>query len=234
MFKKLDKIVIKLEGNVNRLLEGVSCGSLEEGKNAFLDKFGRIVVLFDQKIERDVAYLVFNSKFESRFWDHCGKYLKLNKTKAEKLSLKVVHAFNGKLDGMEIKQRAGSLFLVEKFSDEEISDEEYKAFRIENDISEQGVDFDNEMILNTNWKDVPTIKRCYLGQEVVARVIHLGKPPKKLARVLFSKIPEKITVNGREVGKITSHAFSEKYGKHIAFCFLPVSEEEADDGKILE
>ena len=67
-----------------------------------------------------------------------------------------------------------------------------------------GIDYDRQMLLNLGDESfVSYTKGCFLGQEIVARVKHRGKPPKKLvvleldptdprASDLTSKIPTSV------------------------------------------
>ena len=54
-------------------------------------------------------------------------------------------------------------------------------FRLKHGIPVHGADYDREMLLNLNdLSYVSFEKGCFLGQEIIARVHHRGKPPKKL------------------------------------------------------
>ncbi len=247
-WKITSKIVIKVTGNVKRLLKGLSVADDPDEKNAFINSFGKIIVLFDQIIIDDTLYLAINKQFETRLKEHLDKYLRLNKSIMEKLDLKVIHIIecpvedHDKIKGIKIKQKKGNLILVKNIPEKllstpELDDESYNAIRIENNMSEQGIDFDQEMILNTNWKDlVSYTKGCYLGQEVMARVKNLGKSPKKMIRVLFDKLPENnaIMSEGKIIGNITSYAYSKKYDKYIAFCMVKNEDSEIDNCEILK
>lgn len=260
-YKLMPKTVLKITGNVRRLLKGISVADDDSEKNAFINSFGKIIVLFDQLIvdDNDSLYLVINEQFETRLIEHLYKYLKLNKSRMEKTELKVIHVIpmihkieselsELNLEGFKIKQRIGFLLLTKKASSNfdfipsdisqipELNNEEYNSVRIENNISEQGIDFDQEMILNTNWNEIVSYtKGCYLGQEVMARVKNLSKPPKKMIRVLFEKLPEKsiITSDNKIVGKITSCCYSQKHSKYLALCIIKNEDVKIDGGEII-
>jgi len=134
-------------------------------------------------------------------------------------------------------QNIGYLAILEDTKEltvQEISDEIYNTIRLENNIPLQGTDFENQMFLDIGLEDsVSFTKGCYLGQEVMARVHNLAKPQRKLVRILYDKLPEKVTIQGKEVGKITSSCFSPKYKKHLVFALIKNYEERVDDGQIL-
>ncbi|MBI2673088.1 hypothetical protein HYX19_02405 [Candidatus Woesearchaeota archaeon] len=237
-YKLLPKVVFKITGNPIQLIKGITTNDEKADKNAFIDNFGKLIVLFDQKLIENEWYVVFEKQFEERFQEHIERFVRLNKSKLEKLNLNVYHIIGKDIetDGIKINQRIGYLLLAKELKEklDEISDDAYGVIRIENDISIQGIDFDKEMLLNTNWTDVVSFtKGCFLGQEIMARVHNLGKPPKKLVRIIYDKVPEKVTSEGKEVGNITSKCFSTKYGKYLVFAFLPYDLDKVDDGIIL-
>lgn len=238
-YKVLPKAVFKIIGNPIQLIKGITTNDEKADKNALIDNFGKLIVLFDQKLINNEWYIIFEKQFEERFLEHIERFVRLNKSKLEKINLNVYHIIGKDLETTDVKitQRISYLLLTENFNEDlkEISDEVYNIIRIENNISIQGIDFDREMLLNTNWKDVISFtKGCYLGQEIMARVHNLGKPPKKIVRVLYDKIPEKVTFEGKDVGNITSKCFSIKYEKYLVFASLPYDLDKVDGGNILD
>lgn len=237
-YRVLPKAVFKIVGNPIKLIKGITTNDEKADKNALIDNFGKLIVLFDQKLINNEWYIVFEKQFEERFLEHIERFARLNKSKLEKADINVYYIISKdiKTNDVKITQRIGYLLLTDNFNEDlkEISDEVYNIIRIENNISIQGIDFDKEMLLNTNWQDVISFtKGCYLGQEIMARVHNRGKPPKKLVRITYDKIPEKVTYEGKEVGNITSKCFSIKYGKYLVFAFLPYDLEIVDNGIIL-
>ena len=95
--------------------------------------------------------------------------------------------------------------------------------RVEAGIPHYGVDMDEENLLLETGLDqaVSFQKGCYIGQEVIERVRSRGHVNRKLAGiVLGGKSPahrgDKITSDGKEIGKITSSVFSPRLRHAIA------------------
>ena len=67
-------------------------------------------------------------------------------------------------------------------------------------------------------------KGCYLGQEIVERVRSRGHVNKKLAQIEIDGDPDavqkKVTLDGREVGDITSVVYSPASNKLVALAYL--------------
>lgn len=220
----LGKKALLITGNVEKLLKGITTNTLDQPMNAFINQFGKIEVLFAQKFVDRHCYLVFERQFEERLLHFLGKYLRLAKAAVSDSGLHVYHVVGCAVNeryGICIPQRFGYFVLAQQAPPlEEMSDEVYTALRVENEYSVQGIDFDQEMILNTNWKDVASLtKGCYLGQEVVARVNNLGKPSKKMIRVLMDEKKEKIVVDGKDI-LVTSVCYSPQHQKWIGFCLV--------------
>ncbi len=232
-YKVLSKVCYKIS-SAEKLLNGITSNELTKEKNAFLDRFGKLVVLFDQKVMGDAAYLVFESKFEQRFLSHIKPFSKLVKARIEKIPMKVLHIIEEELGEMRFPQPIGYLALLEELPNSpELSEKEYEMIRIENNMPLQGIDFDNEMFLDTGIDAVSFTKGCFLGQEVMARVHNLGKPGRKIARILYDKIPEHAACNGKYAGRITSACFSKKYNKFLCFAMIAYELRRIDGGEIL-
>ena len=238
-YKLLPKIAFKFSNNTEKLLNGITTNELDKDTNAFLDRFGKLVALADQKIIGDDLYIIIEDKYQIKFLQHINNYIKLSDTKMQILTLSVVHILNDNFIGdITFKKNIGYLSLLENLDSvshlNKISDEVYDAIRLENDIPIQGIEFDNNMFLETGLYDtVSFTKGCYLGQEIIARVHNLGKPPRKLIRILYDKIPESVTVNGEKVGDLTSKCFSYKYSKYLVFAIISKYDQQVDDGEIL-
>ncbi len=238
-YKTLSKIVYKIQGeDAVKIINGLTTNEMTKPLNTFLDRFGKLIALVNQKIIEDSVYLVFENKYEQKFLEHLKKYIKLSKSKIEKQDLKTIHVIEGEFDGIKIQQNTGYLLLTnnsEQFKDaKELSEEEYTMLRIENNIPTQGIDFEHPMFLETNLHDAVSFKKgCYLGQEIIARVHNLSKPPKILARLLYNKIPEKATINNEEIGQITSKCFSKKHNKYLVFAMIKNYDLKIDDAEIL-
>lgn len=101
----------------------------------------------------------------------------------------------------------------------EISDEGMETLRIEAGLPKWGVDFD-ATTLALEIPDVLQIRvdqGCYVGQEVVARIVHRGHVNRHLRGLLIEgdSVPARgqaILFDGKEVGSITSCARSPLHG----------------------
>ena len=252
--KTLNKSVFRFSNNAVKFLDGITANDMGKDANAFLDRLGKLIALADQKVIGDEVYIIIEEKFEGRFLQHINSFLRLSKTKMEKLDLKTAHIINDsnnktsnmpaaleKNNNIIIRKNIGFIVLLK--NDElrlldnvnEIPDEIYEIIRLENNIPIQGIDFDNVMLLETGLDDaVSYTKGCYLGQEIIARVHYKGKPARRLVRILYDKLPEdgNARINEEIVGKISSKCFSPKYNKYLAFAMIRDYNNEADGGKI--
>ncbi|MBI2667535.1 hypothetical protein HYX17_02060 [Candidatus Woesearchaeota archaeon] len=237
-YKLLDKTAYKISNNAVKFVDSITTNDMNKSSNAFITRLGRLIALVDQKVINDDVYVVLEEKYEKEFLDNLNIFIRISKSKAEKLNFKVVHVINLDIEGIKIEKEIGYLVLLDELDDlkgfNEISDEVYDIIRIENDISIQRVDYDNNMFLETNMdRAISYTKGCYVGQEIIARVHNLGKPAKKLVRILYDKIPEFVTIDGKKVGEITSKCFSPKYNKYLVFAMIEKFWEKIDDGEIL-
>ncbi|MBI2139373.1 hypothetical protein HYU14_00495 [Candidatus Woesearchaeota archaeon] len=236
-YKPLAKAVFRFGKGGKQLLERISCNTLDKTKNALLDRFGKLTVLFDQLVTGDEVYLAFEDRFKGRFLESAEKYAKLAKVAIEEMPLRVLHIFGNHAAGtLRIPQPLGYLALTDRLSIiqgiKEISEGVYTALRLENNMAVQGIDFDQQMFLEIAREDEASFsKGCYPGQEVMARVRNLGRPARKLVRIAYTKIPERVTINGAEVGKITTSGFSYKFGRFLAFAVITHYDLPADGGE---
>ena len=235
------KVAFRLKGNPLKLLQGISSNDAHAPVNAFLNRFGVLVILFNQfKVNEQEFLIVFERQFTERFLEHARTHLKLSRTTAkEEPSLKAFHVIGrtqAPASEISIPQRIGFLNLSDQlpFALKEMSDAVYECFRVEHGISVQGVDFDREMLLNTNWQDaVSFTKGCFLGQEVMARVHNLGKPPKRLVSVASQEKVERVMQGGEVAGKVTSACYSPRLKKHVGFACIPNNEKKLDNAEVI-
>lgn len=116
----------------------------------------------------------------------------------------------------------------QKYNLKIINNETYDILRLEAKVPLYGIDFDqNNTLPEITEKAVNYEKGCYVGQEIVARVKNLGKgiTAKKLVFLEIEGIdvPEinsKIIKDDKEVGTITSSAFSPKLEKAVSLGIL--------------
>jgi folate-binding protein YgfZ len=96
--------------------------------------------------------------------------------------------------------------------------------RIEAGVPRYGVDMDETNVVLEAVSDdaVSFTKGCYIGQEIIARIHWRGHVAKKLAGIIFDepgdvKRDDKIrTPDGKEIGRVTSVAFSPRLHRLIA------------------
>jgi folate-binding protein YgfZ len=183
---RLSKTVLEFSPAASDLLSGITSNDLKAPRNAFLDNQGRIVVTFDQHLkDASTLYAVVETAFVARLREHLQKFLKISDTRVTPLAWNVYHDLKGdgpvKEGEISIPQRAGRLLLSPHTRVADVTAEEYLRFRLACRLAVQGIDYDREMLLNLDDPDaVSFTKGCYLGQEIIARVHHRGKPPKRL------------------------------------------------------
>lgn len=225
IYFKANKIVIKLKNNVSKLLKGVSTNTLEANKNAFLDVFGKIIVTSYQIKFDDEVLLIIERQFLERLKKHLEKYLKLTKTIIEETDYKVYAEMQNEKGNDEekdqekkemiIKDKTGAWLITKKILRTITDENDYTMWRVKNNIPLQGVDYDQEMLLNINDNEyISFTKGCYLGQEIIARVHNLAKPPKRL----IIKYEDDCTEEEKK--RLTSKCLDPKTGKTIGFIFV--------------
>ena len=192
IYKFIDKTVLLVTNNPDKLLNGITSNTLDAFQNAFLDRFGKIIATVDQvKISDDSLLLVVSSSCLQQLYTHLKSYIQLSRTKIQATKYSVYFDLDKEYNRGDneyiIPQSKGQLVLTEKKIESTVSDDAFLAFRLENNIPLHGIDYTNEMILNVSPSFVSFTKGCYLGQEIVARVNYLGKPPKKLVADLEKK-----------------------------------------------
>ncbi len=100
--------------------------------------------------------------------------------------------------------------------------------RIEAGVPRYGVDMDEtNVVTETNLDDaVSYTKGCYIGQEIIARIKYRGHVAKKLSGLIFDGAVEVNagslinSVDGKEVGRITSVTYSPKLNRTVALGYL--------------
>ncbi|MBI4210254.1 MAG: hypothetical protein HY544_01980 [Candidatus Diapherotrites archaeon] len=231
--------VLKLCGRWEKLMNGLSSNTPQSPRNAFLDVYGRTVAAFFQVRTEDGLLIALPEQFTARLDVHLKKYLAIGKASLDKTNL---HAFlvagKGPQEGtcISIPEKNCGISLSEfpPHDMERMGEPEFLEWRIENGLSLQGVEFDSEMIMNTDWQDaVSFTKGCFLGQEIAVKVTRRGRPPKRLVRMAFVSEPMRATRGDFEVGEVKSKCLSEKRGKWIAYCSIPNDGLEIDGGKII-
>jgi len=168
-------------------LKAYTSNTPDQPRTAFLDRAGNIVAMADQiLLNPSEALITIESKFTDRLLTHLKLYLGVSQTEARvEESLKVYFDLEGSYRPSRgewvVPQKKGQLVLTPKGLLASVNEEEFKKFRLEHNIPLQGIDFDDQMLLCVADEEyVSYTKGCYLGQEIIARVHHRLKPPKKL------------------------------------------------------
>jgi folate-binding protein YgfZ len=110
----------------------------------------------------------------------------------------------------------------------QIGEEAAETLRIEAGIPRFGLDMDETTIISeTKLEDaVSDTKGCYVGQEIIVRIKHRGHVAKKLTGIIFEneheveKDAKIFSVDDREIGRVTSTAFSPRLNRTIALVYL--------------
>lgn len=113
----------------------------------------------------------------------------------------------------------------------QLSAAEFEQRRIEAGVAKWGVDMNEETIpLEAGLLDraISQAKGCYVGQEVIIRVLHRGggRVAKRLMKITLepgAPVPERgapIAVDGTAVGSVTSAAFSSRANRAVALGYV--------------
>jgi folate-binding protein YgfZ len=103
-----------------------------------------------------------------------------------------------------------------------------ETLRIEAGQARHGVDMDDtNVVLETGLDDaVSYTKGCYVGQEIIARIRWRGHVAKRLAGLSFedewavARGAKISTLEGKEIGRVTSSAFSPRLKKAVALAYV--------------
>ena len=105
-----------------------------------------------------------------------------------------------------------------------------EAIRIEAGVPRFGIDMDEETIpleAGIESRAISLTKGCYVGQEVIIRVLHRGhgRVARKLVgprvrRRIGAGAGGRVRVEDREIGHVTSSALSPALGRPIALAYL--------------
>ena len=215
---KSTKLAIVFKNKPEKFLNGLTSNTLNSQKNAFLDRFGKIVVTFEQlKIDDDNFMILIEEQFKIRLRDHLDKYLKLTGVRMEETDKKVYFDLDSDyrlaLGEYLLRIGSGKLVVADKNLPDNISENEFRLYRLKNNLPLQGIDYDREMLLNVSEEFASFTKGCYLGQEVIARTKSRSRPPKKLVIGYDDELDD------IQKTKITSRA-KESAGRELGFIFL--------------
>lgn len=217
-----DQAVLRFKGDAPSFLKGYTSNTLDKAKSAFLDLHGRIVATGYQVQASDHEVLfVTGKKFVERLQKHLEKYLGFSKTVLELTDLQVYFDFSGDWmpDGFSwaLPEKTGRVVISAEKYDSSASEMDFRRYRVEQNLPWQGVDYDEEVLLNVADEEyVSYSKGCYLGQEIIARIHFKGKPSKKL---VVRSLPQ-------GTGSLTSEIEGNAPGEKKGFMFEKNTEKE--------
>lgn len=219
---RLDRAVLRLGKGAAAFLKAYSTNTPDKPRSAFVDIHGKIVAAFDQALlATDEALLAVERPFIERVHAHLQKYLDLTGvTLTEDTVLEALFDLDGdyRADEKEIRlpQSAGAVILTGKKPPADVSEEEFRLFRLTSRSPLQGIDYDGEMLLNVfdDEDRVSYSKGCYLGQEIIARVHYRSRPPKRLDVCA----EENCDIQTRH--RMTSKTIDPKTGQTLGFVFV--------------
>lgn len=167
------------------LLNGITSNTLDAPKNALLTAQGKIIAIADQKqIDADTTMLVIDNIAAKTCRAMFQKFAAFTKTKWLESDAAIYYDLDADIKAQEgftlLPQPQGQLIVGGQF-ETTITDEAFTQFRLDHHIPLHGQDFTDEMLLNVFPENYASYtKGCFIGQEVIARVHNLSKPPRKL------------------------------------------------------
>ena len=221
LYRLSNKIVLRVKNKAAEFLNAYTTNTVSAPRSAFVNIRGQVVCAFDQMvIGPEKVLVVIEKQYFDRLLAHLDKYLKLGDTLIEKapefhLYFDLDDRHEPRRGELFVPQKQGKLIGVLDEADSNVSEEEFRLFRLENNIPVQGVDYEEELLLNVADEEfVSYTKGCYLGQEIIARVHHRSKPPKRLTVKSLDQCSEK------EAFEMTSKSVDPETGKTLGFVFV--------------
>ena len=187
MIYALNKHVVLFRNNAVEFLNGLTANAMDKPQNAFVDIHGMIIAVFDQLIlsEEEVLVVIDADRLDAVL-THLDRYMRVSGVKAEKKNVNVYFDCEGNAPlangDYTIQQKKGRLIVTTRQLSPTMSEEQFRFFRVQNNIPLQGVDFKTgEFLLNVSETDqVSFTKGCFLGQEPISKVHSRSKPSWKL------------------------------------------------------
>lgn len=202
---RLNNTVLSFRNNPVSFLNGLTTNDMTAPHNAFLNLHGRIIATFEQaKISDDEIWIVVANSAVEALTQHLERYVKLGGVKMQKRDDKVYFDLDN----------ASHLVISQNEYPSNVSEEEFRLFRLKHNIPLHGVDYTDEMILNVGYDFVSFTKGCYLGQEFVSKVHNRSKPTWKLV------VKAEEDCSEEEKAKLTSKAFDPQTAKTLGFVFV--------------
>ena len=144
----------------------------------------------------------------------------------------VIRASHTAEDGFDLvvkADQAGSLWrALQDAGARPVGYDAFEILRIEAGLPRYGVDMDDTNVVTETALDdaVSYTKGCYIGQEIIARIKYRGHVAKKLAGLVFDqavKVEANSTIKStddKDIGRVTSVAYSPHLGRTIALGYL--------------
>ena len=217
---RLNKTVMRLTPKASQFLMDYSANTPEAPQNAFVDLKGKIVATFEQmRLDEDNSILVIETPFIQRVQKHLEKYISLCDTRLSVVPDQVYFDLEGRYQPQEgeyvLPLHDGTLVITSRSMDTNVSEDEFRLYRLRHHMPLQGTDYDDVMLLNVDEKRFASFtKGCYLGQEIIARVHHRGKPPQRLVVQNAEAIDEELQ------GNMTSQCPDPESGRILGFMFV--------------
>ncbi len=219
-FFRCTQAVLSFKNNAEKFLSGLTSNTLDTPKNAFLDLHGKIIATFYQLKAGEDHFLII---LEDRFWgavaSHIERFVKLSKVSVQKEDFKVFFDLEGESPtepgDFAVPEKKGKLLVTRRELKSNVEEEEFTLFRVHNEIPLQGIDYNDEFVLNVSETEFMSFtKGCFLGQELVAKVHSRSKPSWKLVVKNYDDCTEE------EKKKMTSRVINPKSKKEIGFVFV--------------
>ena len=217
----LDKDVIHIRNNAAEFLNGLTSNTMDKPRNAFTDIHGKIIAVFDQvKINDDEMLILVDTTLVQKVFDHLDRYMRLSGVKAQRINMHGYFDMDGdyQLQPNEyaIPQSKGKIVVSPRAITFKVKHPEFTLFRVQNGIPAQGIDFQDEFLLNVSEKDdlVSFTKGCFLGQEPISKVHNRSQPTWKLV------VKSEEECGSEEKAKMTSKVVDPQTGKTRGFVFV--------------
>lgn len=217
---KTTKTVLSLQDNPASFLNGLTANTLDQPQNAFVNIHGRIIATFDQlKISDEEFWIAVEDPYVEALLAHLKRYQKLSGIRIEKQNQNVYFDLDGdarvEQEDWMIPQKKGRLILTKREFSVNVTEEEFRLFRLKNNIPWQGMDYTDDFLLNVSEKDfVSFTKGCFLGQEPISKVHNRSRPAWQLV------VKSEEQCDGEEKAKMTSQTFDPETKKTLGFVFV--------------
>lgn len=182
-----DKTVLRVTGAADALLKGYATNDADKTETAFVDLKGRVVAIaLARRLSAEECLLVVGGPYVERLLRHLAKYLPLLGARIEPDTAYRVYLHLGQgaqenAETLVLRHRDAETIVTRQDLRAEATKAEYDLHRTRIGLAEQGEDFDEEMLLNVyDTSHVSYTKGCFLGQEILARVHHRSRPPRRL------------------------------------------------------